>query len=82
MKTRMIKLVLIAAALGIGVLMLYDTYGGKAAVQERSSAVFDADGKMKLPTGFRKWVFVGAPLTPEGLNDGKYNCDAAASDAV
>jgi hypothetical protein len=55
--------------------MLYDTYGGKAAV-------FDADGKMKLPTGFRKWVFVGAPLTPEGLNDGKYNCDAAASDAV
>jgi len=43
--------------------------------QYQTSAVFDASGKMKLPTGFRKWVFVGAPLTPEGLNDGKFNCD-------
>jgi len=24
-----------------------------------------------LPTGFRKSVFVGAPLTPNGFNDGK-----------
>ena len=26
-----------------------------------------------------EWVFVGAPLTPEGLNDGKYNCNAAGT---
>jgi hypothetical protein len=26
---------------------------------------------LPLPTGFRKWVFVGAPLTPNGLNNGK-----------
>jgi len=32
--------------------------------------VFDSDGKLKLPTGFRAWVFLGAPLTPNGLNDG------------
>src|SRR6202008_4513456 len=38
---------------------------------EQSSVVFNADGTMELPTGFRKWVFVGAPLTPNGLNDGK-----------
>ena len=44
-----------------------------AAQTERSSAVFDADGKLELPTGFRKWVFVGAPLTPNGLNNGKAN---------
>ena len=43
--------------------------------QYQTSAVFDSSGKMKLPTGFRKWVFVGAPLTPEGLNDGKFNCN-------
>src|SRR5215510_12532200 len=43
---------------------------------EQSSAVFNADGTVQVPTGFRKWVFVGAPLTPEGLNDGKYNCNA------
>jgi|SRR5579864_389571 len=46
-----------------------------AAQTEQSSVVFNADGTVQVPTGFRKWVFVGAPLTPEGLNDGKYNCD-------
>jgi hypothetical protein len=46
-----------------------------AAAPEQSSVVFNADGTVQVPTGFRKWVFVGAPLTPEGLNDGKYNCD-------
>jgi hypothetical protein len=47
-----------------------------AAQSEQSSVVFNADGTVQVPTGFRKWVFVGAPLTPEGLNDGKYNCNA------
>jgi Cytochrome P460 len=47
------------------------------AQAQQSSVVFNADGTVQVPTGFRKWVFVGAPLTPEGLNDGKYNCDAA-----
>jgi hypothetical protein len=28
---------------------------------------------VKLPTGFCKWVFVGAPLTPNGLNNGMAN---------
>ena len=44
-----------------------------AAQTEQSSAVFDPDGKVELPTGFRAWVFVGAPLTPNGLNKGKAN---------
>jgi hypothetical protein len=37
--------------------------------------VYDSAGRVQSPTGYRAWVFVGAPLTPEGLNDGKYNCD-------
>src|SRR5262245_14083033 len=41
-----------------------------AAQGQSSTAVFLPDGKVKLPTGFRKWVFVGAPLTPNGLNNG------------
>lgn len=41
-----------------------------AAQTQRSSAVFDSKGSLKLPTGYRKWVFVGAPLTPNGLNNG------------
>src|SRR5262245_60531371 len=41
-----------------------------AAQTRGSSAIFLPDGKVKLPTGFRKWVFVGSPLTPNGLNNG------------
>jgi hypothetical protein len=48
----------------------------------QTSAVFDSQGRMKVPTGFRKWVFVGAPLTPEGLNDGKYNCNASGTNCT
>ena len=44
-----------------------------ASMSDQSSAVFDSDGKVQLPdlSTFRRWVFVGAPLTPNGLNDGK-----------
>ena len=42
-----------------------------AAQATHSSVVFDADGKMKLPTGYRRWVFVGAPVTPNALNNGE-----------
>jgi len=51
------------------------TTSAVAAGQESASQVFLPDGKAKVPTGFRSWVFLGAPLTPEGLNDGKYNCE-------
>ena len=44
-----------------------------AAQSEQSSAVFDSQGNLQLPTGYRAWVFVGAPLTPNGLNNGKAN---------
>jgi Cytochrome P460 len=36
-----------------------------------STAVFDSNGRLQLPTGYRRWVFIGAPLTPNGLNNGK-----------
>src|SRR5215475_6202353 len=44
-----------------------------AAQTQQSAAVFNPDGTMQLPTGFRKWVFVGAPLTPNALNNGRAN---------
>jgi Cytochrome P460 len=43
-----------------------------AAETQQSAAVFDSDGKLKLPDfSFRRWVLVGTPLTPNGLNNGK-----------
>src|SRR5246127_2477147 len=69
-------LLLVMVGLGLTASAAY-LLGAKpgAAQTEQSSVVFNADGTVQVPTGFRKWVFVGAPLAPEGLNDGKYNCD-------
>ena len=70
-------LLLIIVGLGLAASAVYLVVAKPvaAAQNEQSSAVFNADGTVQVPTGFRKWVFVGAPLTPEGLNDGKYNCN-------
>jgi hypothetical protein len=41
-----------------------------AQPQARAAVVeFTADGKLKQPAGYRKWVHVGTPLTPKELND-------------
>jgi hypothetical protein len=34
---------------------------------------YTKDGDLILPKNFHEWVFVGAPLTPNALNDGKAN---------
>jgi hypothetical protein len=57
------------AAIGASVVLFRTT--PVVAQAQRSAAVFNSDGKMQLPTGYRRWVFVGAPLTPDGLNKGR-----------
>src|SRR3982751_943999 len=34
---------------------------------------YTANGELVLPKNWRHWVFVGSPLTPNALNDGKAN---------
>jgi hypothetical protein len=76
---------LLGIVAGVGVLVassfLFNT-GPVVAQAQHSAVVFNADGTVQVPTGFRKWVFVGAPLTPEGLNDGKYNCNAGGTNCT
>jgi hypothetical protein len=62
---------------GVGVLAAssFLVNRGPVVAQTQQYPVYDSAGQVKTPTGYRAWVFVGAPLTPEGLNDGKYNCD-------
>src|SRR5262249_31834208 len=70
------KKYMLAIIVGVGLvvasLSLLNTRPIAAQTQE-STAVFESDGKLKLPDAatFRRWVFVGAPLTPNGLNNGK-----------
>ena len=37
----------------------------------RRGPVFTKDGDLVLPTGFREWVFMGGPITPNSLNGGE-----------
>jgi cytochrome P460 len=69
-------LLTIITIVGVGLLagtVFFPKTRSVAAERPQSSAVFDSDGKMKLPTGYRAWVFVGAPLTPNALNNGEAN---------
>ena len=65
--------VIVGVYLAVAIPFLLDGKPVTAAQAQQSSAVFDSDGKLKLPTDYRKWVFLGAPLTPNALNDGKAN---------
>lgn len=44
-----------------------------AAAPQRYLPEYTSDGKLILPKNFERWVFVGAPLTPDALNGGKAN---------
>lgn len=41
---------------------------GPAAAEEFYSI---KNGQLERPTGYREWIYVGAPVTPNDLNDGK-----------
>jgi len=45
-----------------------------ASAQPKAAAApveFTADGKLKQPVGYRKWVYVGEVVTPNDMNDGE-----------
>jgi hypothetical protein len=44
---------------------------GFSQPETHEGPVFTQDGSLVLPTGFREWVFIGGPITPNGLNNGK-----------
>src|SRR3954452_22518902 len=46
----------------------------RAAAEDKDKAAlveFPADGKLKQPVGYRKWVYVGEVITPNDMNDGE-----------
>ena len=42
--------------------------GGAENVVKHPKPTFDADGNLNRPEGYRQWVYVGTPLTPNDLN--------------
>ena len=57
----------------IGIAGLSYVLAGAAAPPDGPAALveFTPDGKLKQPVGYRKWVYVGTPLTPNDLNGGE-----------
>jgi hypothetical protein len=64
---RAIALTAIAA---IGTVVLIPSSQGIADHHEGSVAKFDSEGNLLRPEGYREWVFVGTPLTPNDMNNG------------
>jgi hypothetical protein len=52
----------------------YDEQAFAAPHKEDGSAktavTFDKDGKLVRPTGYRKWTYIGTPVTPNDMNEG------------
>lgn len=42
-----------------------------APVVAGGAAVFNKAGELAQPTGYREWIYIGAPVTPNELNNGK-----------
>jgi hypothetical protein len=49
------------------------TTSAVAAQGQGAASVIGPDGKATVPPGFRSWVFLGSPLTPNGLNQPEAN---------
>ncbi len=47
--------------------------GGDLPVKPRYLPEYTPSGELVLPKGYRDWVYVGSPLTPNALNDGHAN---------
>lgn len=57
----------------IMVLVTFLLLSGKTFAESAPSwaPTWTANGELRLPTGYHNWVFLGSPLTPHALNNGK-----------
>ncbi len=46
------------------------TMSAVGAPKEGAGPMFTKDGELLMPKYFRQWVFVGAPVTPNDMNNG------------
>ncbi len=46
------------------------TMSAVGAPKEGAGPMFTKDGELLMPKNFRQWVFVGAPVTPNDMNNG------------
>lgn len=57
------------AALAVGA--LFGPPNAAAQTTDNWKPVWTADNQLQKPEGYRQWIYLGSPVTPHGLNDGK-----------
>lgn len=67
-KTRSVAAIAATLAITLAGLGTYQLARAQSAIA--SGAVIGEGNVTSIPEGFRNWTFLGAPLTPNGLNDG------------
>jgi hypothetical protein len=77
-KSAVLFSVLAGASLASGIFMFSSAGDAQSTAPKESGAArylpeYTANGDLVLPKNWRHWVFVGSPLTPNALNDGKAN---------
>ncbi len=84
MKTPLRRNLLVAAVLATGVIgssVMFNSGLGRQPAHAQTVATrntiknpaipFTEDGRLLKPSGYRRWTYVGTPLTPNDMNDGK-----------
>lgn len=66
------KIISGCVAIALAATGYFATQSGPSQAQSQAwGPLWTADGQLVLPTGYREWVFLGAPLTPNALNGGE-----------
>lgn len=60
-----------AAAVTLALLIVSSRLSADEKMAMSGAAKFDKANQLIRPEGYREWVFVGTPLTPNDMNDGK-----------
>ncbi len=67
MKIKGSKLLTLSSAIFTALVLQFDTI----SVAQAEDAFTIKDGELTRPTGYREWIYVGTPVTPNELNNGK-----------
>ena len=54
-----------------GLLVMLQSLSIGHAVAGNSFTKFNNKNELVRPTGYREWIYIGAPLTPNDMNNGK-----------
>jgi hypothetical protein len=59
------------SVLVLGLIIALQVMSVTSVHAEKNIAKFTENSELKRPVGYREWIYIGTPLTPNDMNDGK-----------